>query len=829
MCPAESARSATGGAEVVVLSGGFVAGGRRATRSRRRDGRAPGVGRHDVPTSANVGPPRPSDDQVSPREPDQRRKQLWLLAREGEAARDTLAEVAVRTRTFRLYHYAIPAALRERVRPGTIVRVPYGRANAPREGWCVRVVSRRLDHTLKSIEAVSPLGVLLTPAQIELGLWVSDYYLCPPAQTLDALVPAILRNARPRRVRYVRRTAAPPSGRLSDKQRALLETVGDREMPLRDALGAAGVRDSTARALVRRGLLEIVTHEEVESFFDPGAPPPAPADVVASPEDAFTLTSGQRAALDAIHAATTREAAFRVFLLFGVPGSGKTEVYVRAIRRVIAAGRQAILLVPEIALATQVVERLARRFARVAVVHSRLKATARRDTLRAIASGAVDVVIGTRTAVFAPCPRLGLIVVDEEQESSFKNLQAPFFHARDVAVKRGQLERIPVVLGSATPALETWHNAATLAHYELLRLPDRVPGARLPAVRVVQVETRQAGPGEPLLAPALLRELRATLSRHQQAILLHNRRGYAVFLRCARCGMVVLCPRCGAHMVYHRSDDRIKCHRCGVWQEVPRRCLDDTCGGPLQRSGAGIQRIEQELARRFPDARLLRLDSDTMRRREDYAEALECFAGRAADVLIGTQMVAKGLDFPAVRLVGVLDADAAVWLPDFRAPEMAFQLLVQVVGRAGRKEGDSIALLQAEDPGHPVIRAACAMDYEAFAAAELGTRRAMFDPPFSRLVRLICADPRASRARDAAAGLARALRRLAGRVHADIRVDEPEDCVVPRLREMFRVHLVLRFPRSVAPGDLLRRAAQEKLLAPRVQRFTIDVDPLDML
>ncbi len=770
------------------------------------------------------------DGDVTAGESDQRRKQLWLLAQEGESARGVLAEVAVRVRTFALYHYAIPAKLRDRVRPGTIVRVPWGRTGSLREGWCVRVLSRALEHTLKEIEAVSPTGVLLTPEQIALGLWVSEYYACPPAQTLDALVPAIVRRARPRRVQYVRRTDRAACGRLSDKQGALLEALAGGERVRREVLRVAGVGSSTLQSLRRRGLVEVVTREEIEPLIGPGAGlSVGPASNPTGEEDGYTLTPGQRRALEAIGAATGSGSRFRVFLVFGIPGSGKTEVYVRAIRGVIAAGRQAILLVPEIALATQVVERLARRFARVAVMHSRLKATVRRETLRAIASGAVDVVIGTRTAVFAPCPRLGLIVVDEEQESSFKNLQAPFFHARDVAVKRGQLEGIPVVLGSATPALETWHNTTALGRYEMLRLPERVPGARLPVVRVVQAEAGRGGSDEALLSRALVGELRTTLAEGQQAILLHNRRGYAVFLRCERCGMVVLCARCGAHMVYHRSEDRIKCHRCGAWREMPRRCLDDTCGGRLQRSGAGIQRIEQELSRLVPEARVLRLDSDAMRRREDYAEALARFAGREADILIGTQMVAKGLDFPAVRLVGVLDADAAIWLPDFRAGEMAFQLLVQVVGRAGRKEGESIALLQAEDAGHPVIRAARAMDYEAFAREELNTRRAMFDPPFSRLVRLICADARASRAREAVAGLAADLRRLAGRVHADIRVDEAGDCVVPRLRELFRAHVVLRFPRQVAPAALLRRAWDEKLLRPRVERFTIDVDPVDML
>jgi primosomal protein N' (replication factor Y) len=777
-----------------------------------------------------VRPAVPGDLLTAKREKNQRR-QLWLLASEGQARQDLVAEVALRVRTSKLYSYGVPDSLADAVRPGALVRVPYGRAGRLQEGWCVRVTRRAWDHTYKPIEAVVAGEVPLSEALLELGLWVSEYYACPPGHTFDAIVPVVLRKPRLRQVRYVRVTGQSPGRPLSRGQQALLDAIGDGEVRRDEVQQAAGVGASALQTLRKRGLIEIITRPEAA-----GLPAPAPSGIAAaetgpqgSEEDAFTLTAGQRAALKTINKTTIEPSQFRVFLLFGVPGSGKTEVYVRAIRRVIAAGRQAIMLVPEIALATQVVERLARRFARVLVLHSRLKATTRERTLRAIAAGQVDVVIGTRTAVFAPCPRLGLIVADEEQESSFKNLQAPFFNARDVAIKRGQIERIPVVLGSATPALETWTNAKTLPHFQLLRLPERIPGARLPAVRLVETGRRELGQTSDLLSVELMRRLRETLSAGQQAILLHNRRGYAVYLRCSRCGLTVSCERCGSHMVYHRAENRIKCHRCGARGSVPEHCLDDSCGGRLQRVGLGIQRLEQELQRLFPKARLQRLDSDTMRRREDYAAALQRFAAHEADVLLGTQMVAKGLDFPGVRLVGVLEADAALWLPDFRAAESVFQLLVQVVGRAGRREGDSLALVQAENVALPAIRTAVEMDYEAFAEAELAIRHQLFDPPFSRLVRFICADARAGRARAEAAELAGRLRTLAGRVHAGIRVDDAEACVIPRLREMFRYQVLARVPRDADARRLLRAAEQEKALSPKVKRFTIDVDPLEML
>ncbi|MFQ5807113.1 MAG: primosomal protein N' [Phycisphaerae bacterium] len=758
------------------------------------------------------------------------RGQLWLLASEGQARRDLVAEVAVRVRSSKLYRYGVPDSLADAIRPGVLVRVPFGRTGRPREGWCVRLTRRAWDHTCKPIEAVVAGEVLPSEALLELGLWVSEYYACPPGLTFERIVPAVLRKPRMRKVRYVRATGRAADKPLSKSQQALLDAVGNEEVRRGEALQTAGVGASVLQTLRKRGLLEGITRSEPVALAalaptEYTSPEPGRRD---NEEEAFTLTTGQQAALEMIAKSTAAPGEFKVFLLFGVPGSGKTEVYVRAIRGVIAAGRQAIILVPEIALATQVVERFARRFERVVVLHSRLKATTRERTLRAIAAGEADVVIGTRMAVFAPCPRLGLIVVDEEQESSFKSLQAPFFNARDVAIKRGQIEKIAVVLGSATPALETWTNAQTLPHFQLLCLPERVPGARLPTVKLVEIGRREFGQTSELLSAELTRRLRETLAAGQQAILLHNRRGYAVYLCCTRCGLTVRCQRCGSHMVYHRADERIKCHRCGARAPALTHCLDDSCRGPLRRAGVGIQRLEQEVERLFPEARLQRLDSDTMRRREDYAAALQRFAEHEADILLGTQMVAKGLDFPAVRLVGVLEADAALWLPDFRGAELAFQLLVQVVGRAGRRAGDSLALVQAENVSLPAIRSAVAIDYEGFAETELAVRRELFDPPFSRLVRIICADPTAGRARAEAAGLAERLRTLAGRIHAGIRVDDAEVCVIPRLREMFRYQVLVRTPRDADLRPLLRAAAQEKVLSPRVKRFTVDVDPLEM-
>jgi primosomal protein N' (replication factor Y) len=431
--------------------------------------------------------------------------------------------------------------------------------------------------------------------------------------------------------------------------------------------------------------------------------------------------------------------------------------------------------------------------------------------------------------VFAPCRRLGLIVVDEEQETSFKHLATPFYHARDVAIKRGQLDGIPVVLGSATPALETWDNALGREHFELVRLPERVPGAALPRTCLVEPASESGWDRDALISPTLAAQIRRTVADSGQVILLHNRRGYATTLRCRRCSLTVGCERCGGHLVYHQAEGVLKCHRCGARSEVIDRCRDASCGGEVRRSGLAIQRLEEELAARFPALRYLRLDSDTMRRRDDYERALTRFERGDADVLLGTQMVAKGLDFPRVRLVGVIDADAALSLPDFRAGERVFQLLVQVLGRAGRREGASLAVIQSSQAPASVLRDALALDYEGFAHRELASRKRYDYPPFARLVRCTCADRRPSRARAAAEKLAHDLAACAGRVHAALRVHDAEPCILTRVRGQTRYQVLLRGPRGNALQTLLRTARQARLLSPRADRFVIDVDPVDLL
>jgi primosomal protein N' (replication factor Y) (superfamily II helicase) len=752
--------------------------------------------------------------------------QLWLAPTEGTPRHELVADVAVCARTWSLYSYAVPPELVERLAPGASVSVPLGRAGRTLDGWCIRVSPQPWDQTRKPILAVNAAALPLTATVIELALWVADYYHCPPARVIESIAPAALRRGVKTRVRCVRQLRREPPAELREIDARILALLEKEPRPIRALRDSQRGAAAALKRLADAGMIEAfwcVEERGPEAVRLASAPAEA---AEPCPEDEFTLSAEQQAALRQIADCLAPTPTFRVLSLFGAPGSGKTEVYVRAIRAAVATGRQAILLVPEIALATQIGQRLSRRFTRARVLHSGLSGRARLDALRAIRGGNVDVVIGTRSAVFAPLERLGLVIVDEEQEGSLKSLAAPFYHARDVAIKRAQLENAPVVLGSATPSLETWHNLAESKHYQLLRMDRRIAGGAAP--RVERVDPRR-GPRRGLLSQTLLDHLLRVIGDGGQAILLHNRRGYAVHLRCSRCGLPLLCERCSSSLVLHRAEDAVRCHRCGLRRHAPAACPDTTCGAALEPGGLAIQRLEQDLHAAIPTARILRLDRDTMRRREDYAAALSRFERGDADVLIGTQMVAKGLDFPRVALAGVLDADAMFSMPDFRAAERAFQLLVQVVGRAGRAAAGGVAVIQTTDPEAPLLRLACDAAVEPFVQRELEQRRRLGYPPFARLVRIIVSDPQPAVARDGAERISSALREIAERLSAALRIGSAEVCAVARQRGMHRWQVLILGPKDGSIQRLLAEAEAQRGLRTAAKRCVVDVDPLDMM
>ena len=513
--------------------------------------------------------------------------------------------------------------------------------------------------------------------------------------------------------------------------------------------------------------------------------------------------------------------AFAPFLIHGVTGSGKTEVYLSAIEEVVARGREAIVLVPEISLTPQTTRRFRRRFARVAVLHSHQSDVERHRHWQRIAAGEVEVVVGARSAIFAPTRRLGLIVVDEEHEGTFKQETVPRYHARDVAVKRAQLEGVPVLLGSATPSLESWWNAER-GRYARLSMPTRVEGRPMPAVEVIDLRHEKQLPGA--LSETLRQAMHQALSAGGQVILLLNRRGYHTFVVCPQCGSVLKCHSCDVAVTYHRSRHLLVCHTCDAERSCPSAC--PACAAPrLHYGGIGTERLEREVQTAFPNYVARRMDSDSMRRPGSHEQVLSAFKAGEVHILLGTQMIAKGLDFPNVTLVGVVNADTALHLPDFRASERTFQLVAQVAGRTGRGDRPGRVLVQTFCPDHAAIHHAVLHDYEGFVKNELSERQKFGVPPFGRLVRLIARGPSELAVFEYLKSLGKELSQAAS---GSVRILGPAPAPIIKIRNLYRFHLQARCP-TARPLQCFLHELPERHPPPRDIELAIDVDPVSML
>ncbi len=530
------------------------------------------------------------------------------------------------------------------------------------------------------------------------------------------------------------------------------------------------------------------------------------------------LNAAQAAASERIGAAL---GAFHAFLLHGITGSGKTEVYLQLIARAIERGGQALVLVPEIGLTPQLEARFRAAFpdASIAVLHSALEDTARTHAWLEAALGHAHIVLGTRLAVLTPLPRLALVVVDEEHDASFKQQEGLRYSGRDAAVQRAKLVACPIVLGSATPSLETWHNSA-LGRYERLSLPERaVPGAKLPAVRTIDLRKETAPHG---LAEPVIEAIKARLARNEQSLVFINRRGYAPVLACEACGWAAGCTRCTAHMVLHSATPGLLCHHCGAKERVPRAC--PTCGNvDLRPLGRGTQRIEETLAELFPQARVLRIDRDSARRRAELARKLDDVRRGEAEILVGTQLLAKGHDFPGLTLVAVLNADSALLSTDFRSAERMFATLAQVGGRSGRREQPGEVLVQTRYPGHPMFAALMRHDYAGFAEGQLAERRSAGFPPFVHEVALRAE----ARKLETTMAFLRAAARLVP-APAGVRIYDPVPHVVTRRAGYERAQLIVQSSSRPVLQEYLRAwAASIAAMAPRSIRWHLDVDPIE--
>lgn len=737
------------------------------------------------------------------------------------------ADVAVQRPLRCEFTYAVPARMRSEIALGVRVAVPFG----PRRE--LGVVTRVRETTdvpvdkLKSIATVLDPDARIGPDLFELTRWMSNYYACSWGEALGAVMPAaVKKEGGGRRVVMIAAARAASAEELADLEKRsaaafrLLRALHEIGAPAesRDLCRKLNVGDSSVHTLVRRGL---ATRTHVLADVDPLDSAPVSSSRVRPAQ----LSADQGAALKELEKALAARA-FATFLLQGVTGSGKTEVYLRAIESALALGRGAIVIVPEIALTPQTVGWFRSRFGSVAILHSRMTDAQRRAMWLAVQRGEARVVVGARSAVFAPVKDLGVIVVDEEHEPSFKQESSPRYHARDVAVIRAKHASALCVLGSATPALETWHNARS-GRYRHLHLRLRVSGGQLPKVEVVDLRAEKREGGQTVLFSHRLRQLLGeALERGEQSILFLNRRGFAPTLWCSVCGETLRCKHCDVGLTFHRKIGRVVCHSCCEEQMPPKNC--PTCTAPLVHYlGAGSERVELALKKLLPNARVRRMDSDTMLRREDYEDALERFGKGEIDVLVGTQMIAKGLDFPRVTVVGIVSADSSLHLPDFRAAERTFQLLAQVAGRAGRGALAGRIVIQTVTPEHPAITCAAKHDFEGFAGPESRLRAELGYPPHGRLIRVVFEDEDLGRVHDVAAACAKLLREKAST--DGLTVLGPAEAPISQVRGRHRQHLLVKAPAAspaiaTARGLLLQFGENELKT-----RVTIDIDPVSML
>ncbi len=740
------------------------------------------------------------------------------------------AEVVLPVPVPRTYTYLIPPELAPRIVPGSRVVVPVRRRQVV--GVVVALDVPAPDVPARAIAAAADAEPALSGELIELGRWIGSYYGAPLGLALRALLPGALwsvqRPAGPpeQAERVLVLTEALPS--LLERERAFrsapkrrvcyeaLEALGG-SAPVRHLVDRLGLTRAGLDGLVKQRLARYTDVPRARDPFAGLSSPPPPG-----------LTEGQRAVVAGI-AATPPDIPV---LIHGVTGSGKTLVYLDLLRSVVASGQGAILLVPEIALTPQTVARVRGVFGdQVAVLHSGLSDGERADAWRALRRGERRVAVGPRSAVFAPVQRLAAIVVDEEHEASYKQGTVPRYHARDVALARARLEGARVILGSATPSLETLQLART-GRVCTFALPERIGARPLPPVDVIDLRSAPRvaeARGIPWTEP-LDHAVRGALSHSEQVILLLNRRGFATYLQCPACGDVRDCPHCAITLTVHQTPRALRCHYCGHEEPIPAACR--VCGKEIQRMrGLGTQQLEHFVSRRFPEARIARMDLDTTSTKWAHHRILERMAQGKLDILLGTQMIAKGLDFPNVTVVGVVDADTGLHLPDFRAGERTFQLVAQVAGRAGRGPKGGRVFVQTRVPDHHAIRAAAAHSVADFAVAELPLRAPPNPayPPHVGLARFVAVHEDERLAQDAAEGVAAWLRRAnTERLGGALTVLGPAPCPIMRLKGRWRWHVLIKSPEARSIGRVVRAWGRGRGVGAR-GAVVVDRDPVSLL
>ncbi|HOO56617.1 MAG TPA: primosomal protein N' [bacterium] len=739
------------------------------------------------------------------------------------------------------FDYIVPDQFSDRVNIGSMVVVPFG--NRKIFGMVVRITDIPPKRKLKEIENIVDDFKTVSSDLLGLCLWISRMYLCPLNTVMESVFPFQKKMSKhgidsEAFLNLQRRTVLEKNVTILDSaiekimknDYAEFKRAPAQRRVLRVLIDEGG--NITAGRLIKLSESSMATLKALEKkgciiidYMPRDMSPSGEADMI---EDDFLLNPVQKNAFDNI-CRSLSPAEHKVFLLQGVTGSGKTEIYMQAVRCCIEQNKKVIILVPEIALGTQIISRFLRRFAgKIAVWHSRLSTTERLYEWNRITSGEVDIVIGARSAVFAPLDNIGLIIVDEEHEASYKQESTPRYNAREAAVQRAKLLGCPVVLGSATPSLEMYHLARN-RKIEYLFLPYRIGKSELPEIEIIDMRKVETQRNTSLFSSVLLASIEQNLSSGEQTMIFLNHRGYAQYVQCFRCGETLMCPNCSVNMKYHRNDKLMKCHICGHQADVPDSC--PACGSrSLRYFGLGTERVANQLKRKYRDARIERMDRDTTQKKGEYRKIIDAFEHREIDILVGTQMIAKGLDFPGVTLVGVVSADSIISMPDFRAGERTFQLLTQVSGRAGRRDRPGRVIIQTLNPSHPAITAAATQNSLEFYDYELNIRETALYPPFVHMVNFIVTSDDQKYANELSV-------EVAGRVRREIEEIKENDyfgLLGPAEAPFFKLHgkyryFVLLRGRNLKKVLKVAVSTLESFPAGAAKNIAIDVHPQNIM
>jgi len=748
---------------------------------------------------------------------------------------ETFADIAVPRPLFQTFTYAVPDSMKKDLTPGSRVVVPFGRQHLV--GMTVRVHQEPRPGEVKPIRQLLDREPLLSRRLLELGLWVAAYYLAPPGETLKVMLPPGLLARKvgkdhlsgkfwPEKRQLAVVGVTPREEKLTARQREVLEQLTRLPLPVvvQPFLRRMRCSQSVLKTLASKSMIEM---KEVEAYRSPWTYSESSPEVrkhVLNPDQQRIFSKIQK------HLAS---AEFRSMLIHGVTGSGKTEIYLNAIAEALARERSALVLVPEIGLTPQISRYFRAWFGeQVAILHSALSAGERFDQWQKIRRGEAQVVVGTRSAVFAPLENLGVIIVDEEHDGSYKQEDLPRYNARDVARKRGQLEGALVILGSATPQLETYYQSVQGEGLEYESLDSRILERPLPTVEVVDMREEFQKHGKAVVvSDVLARSIAQRLNDKEQVLILLNRRGYAAALLCRSCGHTESCDNCSISLTYHRHSNRLICHYCGFLRSLPKRC------GVCAREyifflGQGTEKVQQLLGELFPGARIDRMDRDTVQKKGSFQRILGAFAAGDTDILVGTQMIAKGHDFPRVTLVGVLTAEQALKMADFRAAERTFQLLTQVAGRAGRGEQPGEVVIQTYYPNHYSLKHARSQDYRLFFEEEIRFRRNFQYPPFTVLANCVLQGEQPRQIRDQAEQLADLLLHYRTRLSSGqrMRVLGPAQAPLEKLKGQYRFQILVKATSRKELHDVLASAMDDlRRKKSSLKKSSIDVDPLNLL